>query len=220
MKRSTLLAVLLGLALSLPTDASAQVGIAARGSTLGVGAELSYRLNKLLGVRVGGNFFSLTKDATIENIDYSITPHLENGTAILDLYPMGGAFHLSGGLLLNNNQGRMVAHANQNIEIGGTIYTPQQVGSLLGTLSFRKAAPYFGLGFGGRGKFALLFDLGVAMTGTPRVNLVGTTTLAGAAKTEFDANVAAELAQVRADIEGKSYLKFHPVLSLGLRIGL
>ena len=28
-----------------------------------------------------------------------------------------------------------------------------------------------------------------------------------------------ELAQVRAEIDGKSYLKFHPVISLGLKIG-
>ena len=132
---------------------------------------------------------------------------------------VAGAFHVSGGLLINRNEGRMVARLNQNIEIGGTTYTPDQIGSLLGTVDFRKTAPYVGLGLAGRGKIAVLLDLGVGLTGTPRVNLVGQTPLTGSAKEQFDANVAAELAQVRAEIDGKSYLKFHPVVSVGLKIG-
>ena len=220
LRKSAIAAAGLVLALGVPTEARAQVGIGARASTLGVGVELSYRLSKGIGVRIGGNLFELSKDAAIENIDYRITPHLENGTAIVDLFPVGGAFHLSGGFLLNNNRVKMVARVNQNIDIGGTTYTPQQVGSLIGTLSFRKIAPYFGLGFGGRGRFAVLFDLGVGITGTPRIGLVGNTSLTGTSKADFDANVAEELAQVRSEIDGKSYLKFHPVLSLGFRFGL
>ena len=51
------------------------------------------------------------------------------------------------------------------------------------------------------------------------LDLIGQTPLTGAAKAQFDANVAQELAQVRAEIDGKSYLKFHPVVSVGLKIG-
>ena len=123
-------------------------------------------------------------------------------------------------MLLNRNEGRLVARLNQSIQIGGRTYTPAEVGSLIGTVSFQKSAPYVGIGFGGRGRFAVLFDLGVGATGTPRVDLVGVTPLTGAAKAEFDANVAQELANVRAEIAGKSYLKYHPVVSFGLRIGL
>ncbi len=113
----------------------------------------------------------------------------------------------------------MVARLNQDIEIGGATYTPAQIGSLTGTVDFRKTAPYFGLGLAGQGKIALLLDLGVGITGTPRVDLIGQTPLTGSAKAQFDANVAQELAEVRADIAGKSYLKFHPVVSVGLKIG-
>lgn len=207
------------LILTLPGRLSAQVGIAARASTLGVGAELSYRASKLFGLRIAGNYLEFSRDATIENIDYHLTPHFENGSALLDLYPLGGSFHLTGGVLLNRNEGRMVAKLNSNIDIGGTTYTPDQIGSLTGTVDFRKTAPYAGFGFAGRGKIALLVDFGVGITGTPRVNLIGVTPLTGQAKADFDANVQEELAQVRADIDDKSYLKFHPVLSLGLKIG-
>lgn len=208
-----------GLALLLPPTLHAQFGLAARASTLGIGAEVSYRLNRMVGVRIGGNYLQFSQAATIKNIDYQVTPHLESGSATLDLYPFGGAFHVSGGLLINRNEGRMVARLNQNIEIGGTTYAPDQIGSLLGTVDFRKTAPYVGLGLAGRGKIAVLLDLGVGLTGTPRVSLVGQTPLTGSAKDQFDANVAAELAQVRAEIDGKSYLKFHPVVSVGLKIG-
>ncbi len=218
---SCLVAAALGLSLGilLPRGLEAQFGVAVRGSTLGIGLEASYRVNRNFGVRAGGNYFEFSKDATIENIDYSATPHFESGTLILDLYPMGGSLHLSGGLLLNRNEGRLVARLNQNIEIGGQTYTPAQVGSLVGTVDFKKTAPYLGLGFAGRGRISILFDLGVGFTGTPRVDLVGVTPLTGAEKAEFDARVAQELAEVRADIENKSYLKLHPVVSVGVKVG-
>jgi len=216
------LAAILGLSLSLvlPHALPAQLGLAVRGSTLGIGLEASYRVNRNFGVRAGGNYFEFSKDATIENIDYTATPHFENGTLILDLYPTGGSFHVSGGMLLNGNEGRLDARLNQNIDIGGRTYTPEQVGSLVGSVDFKKTAPYLGFGFAGRGRISILFDLGVGFTGTPRVDLIGQTPLTGAEKAEFDARVAQELAEVRADIEDKSYLKLHPVLSFGIRVGL
>ena len=218
---------ILWLGASSPTPLAAQFGLAARASTLGIGAEVSYRVSRVIGVRAGVNYLEFSRDLAIENIDYHLTPHFENGSALLDLYPLGGSFHLSGGVLLNHNEGRMEARLNQNIEIGGRTYTPsarrvvsrQKIGSLTGTVDFRKTAPYLGLGFAAGRRISFLLDLGVGITGTPRVDLVGETPLTGSAKAEFDANVAQELAQVRAEINEKSYLKFHPVLSVGLRVG-
>jgi hypothetical protein len=221
MRLQKLFTATLGLAglVTMPAPLAAQFGLAARASTLGVGVEVSYRVSKLIGFRAGANYLEFSRNLAIENIDYHLTPHFENGSAVLDLYPLGGSFHLSGGVLLNHNEGRMVARLNQNIEIGGRTYTPSEIGSLTGTVDFRSTAPYVGFGFAGRGKIALLVDLGVGVTGTPRVDLIGETPLTGNAKTEFDANVAQELAQVRAQINDKSYLKFHPVLSVGLKVG-
>lgn len=206
--------------LLFPTPGAAQFGIGARASTLGLGAEVFWRGNRNLGLRGGINYLEFSKDATVENIAYHLTPHFENYTAIADFFPTGGSFHLSGGVLYNKNNGVMDARLTSNIEIGNTTYTPSQVGSLTGTVDFRHTALYAGIGFSGRGRVSLLFDLGVGFTGKPRVDLVGTTSLTGAAKTQFDADVQSELAQIRTEIDGKSYLKYHPVLSLGLRIGL
>lgn len=215
------LAAIAGLSLGIlvPQGLSAQFGLAARASTLGLGVEISYRANRNLGIRAGGNYLEFSRDASIQSVDYTARPHFENGTLILDLYPMGGSFHLSGGLLLNRNEGRLDAQLNQDVEIGGQVYSPGEIGSLTGTVDFKKTAPYLGFGFAGRGRVSILFDLGVGFTGTPRVSLVGTTPLTGAEKAQFDAAVAQEEADVRADIEDKSYLKFHPVLSFGIKIG-
>ncbi|HEV8598666.1 MAG TPA: hypothetical protein VGQ69_04845 [Gemmatimonadales bacterium] len=197
--------------------ARAQVALAVRASTLGIGAELSFRAARNVSLRLGGNYLEFSRDATIEDIDYHVTPHFENGTAILDVHPFGGAFHLSGGLLLNYNEGELSATLADDIVIGGQTYTPQEVGSLRGSVAFNKTAPYLGIGFAGRSRIALLFDLGVGYTGRPKVDLLGQTTLTGAAKDEFNARVEQERQEIEAELNRREYLRFHPVVSLGLK---
>ena len=92
-----------------PVPLAAQFGIAARASTMGVGIEGSYRVSRMIGVRAGVNYLEFSRDLSIENIDYHLTPHFENGTALLDFYPTGGSFPLAGGVLLNRNEGRLGA---------------------------------------------------------------------------------------------------------------
>jgi hypothetical protein len=198
-------------------ESQGQIALAARASTLGVGAELSFRAGRNLGIRLGGNYLQFSHDATIQDISYHVTPHLENGTAILDLHPFGSSFHLSGGLLLNYNDGQLVATLAHDVDIGGTTYHPQDVGSLRGTVTFNQTAPYLGIGFAGRSRIALLFDLGVGFIGKPQVELVGTTNLTGQAKQEFDANVERERAEVQSEIDQHKVLRYHPVLSFGIK---
>lgn len=213
--RAGILALALGSV--MPASGAAQFGIAARGSTLGIGAEVSYRASRHLGLRAGGNWLSFSRDGTIDEIDYDITPRFENGTATLDVFPFGSAFRLSGGILLNGNEGHLDAVLTQPVQIGGTTYTPQQVGSLVGRVTFRSAAPYLGLGFEGSGRVAFLFDLGVAFTGRPRASLEGNSSLTGAEKQVFDANVEQEELELQAEIDEREYLRYHPILAIGIR---
>jgi hypothetical protein len=87
-------------------------------------------------------------------------------------------------------------------------------------VTFDDIAPYVGLGFAGSGKVAFLFDIGVAFSGTPRATLVGNSTLTGAEKAAFDANIELEQMELQAEIDDREYLKYHPVISIGLRIRL
>ncbi len=205
--------------LAAAAPVQAQVGIGLRASTLGAGGELSVR-GKYLGLRVGGYYFTTNRNATIQGIDYALKPKLQNATAIVDLHPLGSAFHLSGGMLYNSNQGTVEAQLTGPITIGTTTYQPSDVGSLTGEVRYAsKYAPYAGLGFSGRGRVSLLFDVGVVFSGYPKVALTGTTNLTGQAKAAFDQNVQQEIQNVQDDIESRSYLKYYPVVSLGLRFG-
>jgi len=219
MKRSAFVAA--GLSSLLVATARAQVGISLRASTLGVGGELSVRPSRYLGLRLGGNYFEFTRSATIEGIAYDLSPKFQSGTAIADIHPFGGAFHLSGGMLWNSNEGVVIAQLTGPVTVGAQTYQPSEIGDLTGLVDYKtRYAPYAGLGFGGRGRVSLVFDVGLVFSGYPTVTLTGGSNLTGQAKVIFDQNVVQEVQQIQNEIESRKYLKYYPVVSLGLRFGL
>lgn len=218
--RATLGTLALG-ALLVAAPVSAQTGLAVRASTLGLGGELSFRATPSVSIRLGGNALSLTRDMTVDDIDYQVEPALKSATAILDVHPLGGGFRISGGLVWSDNRADIEARLNGPITIGNRTYTPDQVGSLTGGVEYDKSlAPYLGIGIGGGGKVSLLLDAGVVFSGHPTAALSGTTNLTGPERDIFNENVEREVADFQAEIDSRSYLKFYPVVSLGLRIRL
>ena len=205
------------LLMSIPLPLSAQIAISARASTLGVGAELSIRAAKYVGFRLGGNYLQFSRDVTVESNRYTATPHFENGTAIIDLYPFGGVFHLSGGAILNYNEGKLSAH--EPFTFNGVTYSSDQVSQLNANVTFKHTAPYVGIGLAGQSRIAFLLDLGVGFTGKPVATLTAETTLTGAERAQFDTKLQEEQDRVQDEIDSRSYLRYHPVLSVGLKIG-
>ncbi len=201
----------------VPAPLAGQIAVGARASTLGIGAELSIRAASLVGFRLGGNYFQLSRDVTIESNRYTATPHFENGTAIVDLYPFGGSFHLSGGAILNYNEGKLSAH--QPFTFEGRTYSSSEVTELSGTVTFKRTAPYLGIGFAGQGRLALVFDIGVGFTGTPLATLSAQHTLQGVERAEFEARLESEEARVQEEIERRRWLRYHPVVSIGFKVG-
>lgn len=218
MKRAAVLSLVF--AGILASGLSAQIGFSIRAGTLGAGGELSLRPSRYIGLRLGGNYLTFKRSATIQGIDYDITPKFQSGTAIVELHPFGGSFHLAGGMMWNANQGTVAARLGGPITVGSQTYQPSDVGSLRGLVNYgKKYAPYAGLGFSGRSRISLLLDLGVVFSGYPTVSLTGTTNLTGQAQAIFDQNVRQEVQNIQDDITSRSYLKYHPVVSLGLRVG-
>lgn len=218
MKRTAALS--LALAGLMATGASAQVGISIRAGTLGAGGELSIRPSRYLGFRLGGNYLTFKRTATIQGISYDVTPKFESGTAIMELHPFGGSFHLAGGMMWNRNEGTVSARLGGPITIGAQTYQPTDIGSLRGLIAYdKKYVPYAGLGFSGRSRVSLLLDLGLVFSGYPTVSLTGSTNLTGPAQAIFDQNVRQEVQNIQDDITSRSYLKYHPVVSVGLRVG-
>ena len=217
MKGTRLMVVCLGILLCAQS-AYAGIGIAARAGTQGLGIEVTKSLVPVVNVRGGGYFLGYGRDVTKDDITYDFDLKLRSFSLMMDVHPiplMG--FRLSGGLILNNNRVDMTAVPQGTYEIGGQTYSGAQVGQLLGEMTFRKAAPYVGLGWGNatRSRIGFAFDLGVAFQGTPNVDLDVTGPIAQ--DPNFRADLQREEQNIQDDVK---IFKYYPVVSIGLSFKL
>lgn len=192
---------------------TSRLAIGVKNSTLGLGGEVTARITSNVNARLGINAFGLDLDGEISDIEYDFDIDLLSYSALLDWYPFKGSFRVSGGILVNESEVGLSTTPVIPLMIGGTIYTPAEIGVLSGTLGFDNVAPYVGIGWGnafGKDKrWGFVSDVGVAFIGSPDVNLSANGLMA--ADPAFQANLAME----SADIE--EYLgdfKFYPVCSL------
>ena len=195
----------------------ADVAVALRLSTLGVGLEVGKQLMSHLSVRVGANGGKFNKDGQEKtDITYDIHLKLKAVEALLDFYPGArGNFHITGGLLTNpmtvDGEGR--PNASGSFTINDHTYTTAQVGVLTAEGKFPGASPYFGIGLGtparkgGRVKF--LFDLGASI-GKPKISLSAT---GAAGNPQLAADLNAQIADTQKDLDK---IKAYPVLSFGV----
>ena len=163
-------------------------------STLGIGPELDIRPAILpIGLRIGGNFFSLTRNISSNDIEYHGKANLKTGAFTADWYPFLGGLRLSAGIRLNGNKATVDAlpNANGTITINHIAYSPAG-SSVNGQITFRDVAPYAGLGYSTTllGSLALGLDVGAMFQGTPRTSLTGQGAITQAPG--FAANLAQE----------------------------
>lgn len=217
MKKIGIVTACLGLVTLLPAYASAgNAGMAVKASTLGGGVEIERTLSDNLGVRFGVNYFQIDGNVTAGDIKYDASVDLQTAGGFIDLYPFGGAFRLTAGVMYNGNEADITASPASAVTIGNTVYSPQLVGSLKGTVSFNDIAPYAGIGWSsGRGNQAGLsvaFDLGVLFQGSPSLdNYHATGPLAGNAY--FQSQLDQEAGKVEDEIDEYQY---YPVIALTL----
>ncbi len=190
-----------------------------RVSTLGLGTELSKQVGRRFAGRLSFNDYSYSASSTYQHVAYNANLHLNSFSALGDFYPSArGAFHLTGGLVIDNNKLTGVGtpagmSGTQTFTLNGHTYTVGQVGSLNGQATFARLAPYLGFGFGnpnaGGSPLRLLLDLGVVAQGKADLSLTAT----GAAA---DPSLAADVeAQRRATQSDLNKLQFFPVVSVG-----
>lgn len=212
--------ILLGLALlavaahATPAARAADVGLGLRAGTQGIGVEGAVGLTKWFSLRGGIYDASLSDDTEEGGIVYDGTLEVGGVGLIADVFPTRGSFRLSAGLFSNDNGIELTATPVTPQQIGDSIYTPAQIGTLLGRVEFDDTAPYLGIGWGSlaRGKrVGFLFDLGVVLQGSGEVSLVAT----GGGVDPDD--LADEAAEVEAEI---SDYDLWPVVSFGLAIRL
>jgi hypothetical protein len=224
-RQSTRLSVLLLALAASPLVAQEDEGpkwsISAVASTLGLGGELTGRANPIVGLRAGYFLFNWSTSDEIEGITYDITPKLRNGTALLDLYPGGSWFRLSGGIVYGDTRAEARGVLSGPVTIGNVTYPPAAVGTLDAKAYYdRGIRPYAGIGVAGNGRFTVTFDVGVVFSGYPSVDLRADSPLTGDALATLEANLAAEEAQLEAEIQSRTWAKLYPVVSLGFKFRL
>jgi hypothetical protein len=206
--------------LFLPGISSADTSLGLRAGTLGLGAELSYAVSQRVALRLGADTYS-PKAVTVtqEDIDYDAKAKLRSGSLLVDWFPFANNFRISLGAILNRNKVTATGKPNSNgqFTINGQPINASDVGSLDAEVSFKKTAPYFGIGYGRpvNGGLSFISDLGVMFQGVPTSTLTATcsaTATPGNCTTLQNA-VATEQATLQDNV---SKFKYYPVLSIGL----
>lgn len=185
----------------------------AKGGTLGIGFEATWRPTPILDFRAGLNKYTYDTTAAKAGIDYDSELDLNTFYATANLRAPMSPFRLTAGIFSNNNEVNLVSQQAATFDIGGMTYTGVEVGTLNAAITFDKTAPYLGVGADFRiaDTVGLNIDLGVLWQGTPVVGMTasGPITL----DPNFQAELAAETAQLQSALDN---YKAYPVVSIGL----
>ncbi len=195
-----------------PEDATG-LGLTAKVGTLGVGGDLTVGVNDYLGFRFEINGFGWRPEWKRD--EGTINGDLEWLTygALLDLYPAGGGFRITGGGFLNKNKLKLTADLNKPVELDGNEYS---LSDFSGQATFDDLAPYVGIGYGNAvgsdGHWHFSCDFGVMFQGEPKIS-------ASAAASDpamqgvVDEALNREVAKVQHDA---NVFKYYPVIALGV----
>jgi hypothetical protein len=195
----------------IPSYAGDRLGIGVKAGTLGLGVDLTGRVNNWFAVRGSINAIDVSRSYNDTDIDYDADLTLGAFGVLLDFHPLRGNFRLTAGLMKNRNQVDLRARPTNDIDIGVTTYMPAQVGTLRGKIEFKDTAPYFGIGYGdaakGPGRIKFLLDAGVMQQGSGKVSL----------RASSGQVAQSDLRQEESDIEDDiSSYKLWPVLAMGV----
>lgn len=210
------------LAAILPGIACAQnFAVTGKIGTLGLGAELTSRINDDWNGRFGINGYSYSTKRTESDIEYDFKLKLQTISAIADFFPSrDNGFRLSAGLMVNSNEATLDARPSgaNTYTINGVTYAAASVGSLRGDLTFSKVAPYLGIGWGnpvtkGAG-WTFAADLGAIYQGKPKIGFSAScgAALTAAQCTTLQNDVAAEKSQAESALDS---FRWYPVVSIG-----
>jgi hypothetical protein len=194
-------------------------GWSVKAGTLGTGIDLTYNINEKINTRFNFNKGKIGFDFEESGVDYSGNFNASTAGGLVDYYPNANDFRLTTGLYVNQNELNFSAVGGDGSTIGDDI-------SLNGIqldldVSFKKLAPYLGLGWGNAIKegsdWQFDLDVGVLFQGSAETNLE----LSGS---EYDGLEELEQQELQdalieeennIDDELKDF-KLYPVISIGV----
>ncbi len=214
MKHLLARAYLLSLALFTAGTASADnsFGVGAKVGTLGIGIEAIWRPIPFVDFRVGANSYEYEDNGPQAGLVYDGTLNLDTVYATGNFHFPLSPFRVTAGVFSNGNEIELTSVDSGTYDIGGTIYTSADVGSLTSVVSFDGTAPYLGIGFDFTvlDKVGMNLDFGVLWQGEPQVTMQASGLLAN--DPTFLAAAELERQQLEDDM---SSFKAWPVVSLG-----
>jgi hypothetical protein len=217
MSTRSLLGALVACLVLVPSSAEAQLGIAARIGTLGLGAEGSVDLSDRFVLRGGASLAKFEIGTSLNGVPVVLeTPDAWYNVGI-DFY-LNGALRIGGGIVFKSGDPTIRGDFSGPVNIGGVELTPTELGTLTGVVDMDEQAAYGLIGFGKHtdSGVGLFIDFGAAIFGNPAVALSaegGTYP-----QDELDQLLAQEARNFEDDM--KWYLRVVPILSIGLRIGI
>ncbi|NIP59528.1 MAG: hypothetical protein GWM92_14405 [Gemmatimonadetes bacterium] len=171
-------------------------------------------MTDLVGLRGGLSGVPFDVNVEADGVDYDLDLPSPRILLVADFYPTG-PLRLSGGLMVSTEDFRMDAKLIEPVEIGNNTYTPDEVGTLTGTVAVRNASPYVGIGVGNptAKRVGFFFEAGAAFHDNPEVSAQAD----GPVSTDpgFQADLDAEVRDIQDDVEN---LVVYPVLSLGVSV--
>jgi hypothetical protein len=183
----------------------------------GAGGFVSWRFFDHLGVRGGFDYFQWTEDDLhIANLHYDTKLTMMSEPLTLDIYPWKNhSFHLSAGVLFNQNKLTGTTTGIFPITIGGVTFPGTDVGTLNLKIQQQPVNPYVSIGgnffyFDHAHHWAMGGELGAFYTGDYKVSL---TRSGGAANGAIDAAVNREQQNAH---DWANQLKWFPVLKLNV----
>jgi hypothetical protein len=185
--------------------------VSVKASTYGVNLEALRSFGTDFNARLGFAFFSysITGGGGEDDFTYSGDLNLSSVSALADWFPFeSGTFRLTAGAFINLNKADLILTPTETYTMGGTTYSPEDLGTLTAKIDFNKVSPYFGIGFGnptgGEPGLDFIIDIGAIYQGSPKASMHAEGLLAPTAgqASELENNL--------------NWFRFYPVVSLGL----
>ncbi|MEN3297792.1 MAG: hypothetical protein V7642_7045 [Burkholderiales bacterium] len=198
--------------------AQAEVAVTGDLGTTGLGVHLSVPVQPNVNARFGVNAMNYSYSGNTNDVDYDFKLKLQTFDALLDWFPAGGGFRVSGGVVYNGNKVDATARSNStgSYTFNGRTYTAADAGTVNGRIDFRKMAPYLGIGWGNalakdKG-WGFSADLGVLFQGSPRTSM----TSSGCSLpdcSQLQADIAAENQKLKDEVNS---FNAYPVVRIGV----
>lgn len=227
MRKHVLPAFVAGLLLAMPGAALAQdeagghIYAGITGGTLGIGPEVGYRLSERFGVRASASFLGVNHEFDSDEITYDGSVDLESYGAMVDVYPFGGGFRISGGFRINNNRAKASGQASNGgtFEINGTSYdSTTLVTSVDADAEVDDFAPALTIGYAGGNRSGFVFGIeaGALFQGSVKIKpltISGTcaTTTSDPLCATIATDLEAERQSVQKDVDD---YKVYPIVQL------